>query len=270
MLSKYLRGSVSIKDPCRNPVTPSPVLFQPTSLPPHMTLSNQTTIHPLRTCDISMCSSFYVPADPGSRSGEPQRNHDSWTGRDLRGTPSNRNEPTAELVQESSLYVPTSPNPLHAHLEALAAAAPRLLAEAPPDFRLSANSHQIAALEEQLRQQVGGVLWPCGKGGVGEKKRRTSRLQRTLRKRASSAQTAKTALARWVSFVSWALTLEGVILVGYCGIGTRYHIFGFEPSTDFAIQDAPRNSPPRMSYDCRVSRLSQHGQRISRRAGSGR
>ncbi|CAB1096681.1 unnamed protein product [Ectocarpus sp. CCAP 1310/34] len=103
--------------------------------------------------------------DPGSSSGEPQRNHDSCTGRNLWGTPSNRDEPTAELVQAPSLYVPTSPNPLHAHLEALAAAAPHLLAEAPPDFRLSATSHRIAALEEQLRQQVGGVLWPCGKGG---------------------------------------------------------------------------------------------------------
>ncbi|CAM9353325.1 unnamed protein product [Ectocarpus sp. 4 AP-2014] len=98
--------------------------------------------------------------NPGSSSGEPQRNHDSWTGRDSRGTPSNRNEPTAELVQVSSLYVPTSPNPLHAHLEALAAAAPRLLAEAPPDFRLSATSHRIAVLEEQLRQQEArGEAW---------------------------------------------------------------------------------------------------------------
>ncbi|CAM9394359.1 unnamed protein product, partial [Ectocarpus sp. 12 AP-2014] len=98
--------------------------------------------------------------DLGSSSGEPQRRHDSWTGRELRGTPANRNEPTTELVQASSLYVPTSPNPLHAHLEALAAAAPRLLAEAPPDFRLSAISHRIAALEEQLRQQEArGEAW---------------------------------------------------------------------------------------------------------------
>ncbi|CAN0034680.1 unnamed protein product [Ectocarpus sp. 6 AP-2014] len=98
--------------------------------------------------------------DLGSSSGEPQRNHDSCTGRELRGTPSNRNEPTTELVQACSLYVPTSPNPLHAHLEALAAAAPRLLAEAPPDFRLSAISHRIAVLEEQLRQQEArGEAW---------------------------------------------------------------------------------------------------------------
>ncbi|CAM9188256.1 unnamed protein product, partial [Ectocarpus sp. 12 AP-2014] len=98
--------------------------------------------------------------DLGSSSGEPQRRHDGWTGRELSGTPSNRNEPTTQLVQASSLYVPTSPNPLHAHLEALAAAAPRLLAEAPPDFRLSAISHRIAALEEQLRQQEArGEAW---------------------------------------------------------------------------------------------------------------
>ncbi|CAM9117583.1 unnamed protein product, partial [Pylaiella littoralis] len=51
------------------------------------------------------------------------------------------------------LFLPTAANPLHAHLEALAVAAPRLLAEAPPDFRLSAVSYRIAALEEQLRQQ---------------------------------------------------------------------------------------------------------------------
>lgn len=59
------------------------------------------------------------------------------------------------------LFLPTAANPLHAHLEALAVAAPRLLAEAPPDFRLSAVSYRIAALEEQLRQQVrfGSVGW---------------------------------------------------------------------------------------------------------------
>lgn len=58
------------------------------------------------------------------------------------------------LASSSSVFTPTAANPLHAHLEALAVAAPRLLAEAPPDFRLSAVSCRIAALEEQLRQQV--------------------------------------------------------------------------------------------------------------------
>ncbi len=52
------------------------------------------------------------------------------------------------------MFAPTASNPLHAHIEALAVAAPRLVAEAPPDFRLSAVSYRIAALEEQLRQQV--------------------------------------------------------------------------------------------------------------------
>lgn len=53
-----------------------------------------------------------------------------------------------------SAFAPTAANPLHEHLEALAVAAPRLLGEAPPDFRLSAVSYRIAALEKQLRQQV--------------------------------------------------------------------------------------------------------------------
>ena len=58
-------------------------------------------------------------------------------------------------------FVPTASNPLHAHLEDLAAAPSRqaLLEDAPPDFRLSAVSYRIASLEKQLREQVRTFLF---------------------------------------------------------------------------------------------------------------
>lgn len=56
-------------------------------------------------------------------------------------------------------FHPTAVNPLHAYLAALAAVPPgRTMAvggeEAPPDFRLSAMSYQIASLEKNLWEQV--------------------------------------------------------------------------------------------------------------------
>lgn len=74
-------------------------------------------------------------------------------------------------------FVPTAANPLHAYIEALAAAAPRLMGEAPPDLRLLAVSYQIASLEEQLRKQVcrlglvkAGGRASGGGGGGGQRR----------------------------------------------------------------------------------------------------
>lgn len=58
------------------------------------------------------------------------------------------------LLSNAASFLPTVANPVHAHLDALVAAAPWLVREAPPDFRLSAMTYQIAALEDKLQQQV--------------------------------------------------------------------------------------------------------------------
>eukprot|EP00903_Cladosiphon_okamuranus_P011996 g11265.t1 len=90
-------------------------------------------------------------------SGESETEHG---GLDVPHTRHSHRIPSAERPSPPSAFAPTATNPLHEHLEALAVAAPRLLGEAPPDFRLSAVACRIAALEKQLRQQEArGEAW---------------------------------------------------------------------------------------------------------------
>ncbi|CAM9208095.1 unnamed protein product, partial [Scytosiphon promiscuus] len=91
-----------------------------------------------------------------------ERNHGARLGRERARSFAERSR-GQQLAPESkpeSPFTTTIPNPLHAHLDALAVAAPRLLVDAPPDFRLWAVCHRIAALEDQLRQQEArGEAW---------------------------------------------------------------------------------------------------------------
>lgn len=103
-----------------------------------------------------------APRHEGSAAGESdsKRNRDAESGRarSRSSTERSRVQHPASGSMSASVFTPMVANPLHAHLDALAVAAPRLLVDAPPDFRLWAVCHRIAALEEQLRQQVRETL----------------------------------------------------------------------------------------------------------------
>eukprot|EP00752_Nemacystus_decipiens_P005034 g4572.t2 len=95
----------------------------------------------------------YPRTKVNSHGGDP-KNYNRGGAEALHGLHDNRGAPSGCRPPSTSSFAPSAANPFHEHLEALAVAAPRLLGEAPPDFRLSAVSYRIAALERQLRQQV--------------------------------------------------------------------------------------------------------------------
>lgn len=81
----------------------------------------------------------------GYRTGNTTCDHSDEGGKRVR---------SVGAMNQSPDFQPSAPNPLHAHIEALAAAAPRLMEDAPPDFRLLAVSYQMAALLDQLRDEA--------------------------------------------------------------------------------------------------------------------
>ncbi|CAM9104527.1 unnamed protein product, partial [Hapterophycus canaliculatus] len=93
---------------------------------------------------------------------DSQRNRDPEPEREQANTPAERSrmqKPTPGSISGTT-FTPTVSNALHTHLDALAVAVPRLLVDAPPDYRLWAACHRMAALEEQLRQQEArGEAW---------------------------------------------------------------------------------------------------------------
>lgn len=155
----------SVPIPCwRSESPPNSLLVHP----PNVLRYSSTMTDGLKVSNI-LCSTTLVPYSlmmapyrEGFAAGrnESKRNRNPEPGR-ARTRPSaerSRAQQPAPGSMPTSAFTSTVPNPLHAHLDALSVAAPRLLVDAPPDFRLWAVCHRIATLEEQLRQQVRETL----------------------------------------------------------------------------------------------------------------